>query len=754
MVFDSIAVAGNRRVTTPTILGTSGLSPGRALTFRDVQRAVTSLYASGNFDDIRITQGEVAGKAVLKIDVVERPLLLRWTIRGVELLGERAVRERIQLVEGRPLDPAALTRSRALIDSLYRSRGFYLVKVEARRLFEDDSTRARVVFEVTEGRRVAVARVRLEGNEAFSDEEVVRHMKTRPEGFWFFRKGEYDEEKVAEDRQVNLPTFYGERGYADFHVMSDTLLVNDSTGKGEVVLVVREGDRYTVGSFEVAGNRRFSREQIDAFYPFRPVPGEPTVFNQARWNEATERLKTAYANEGYIYAQVRSDVVRRAGPDGPVVDLRWVLQEGQPAIVNRIEIAGNEITHERVVREMIVLLPGDVFRQDALIRSYQNISNLGFFEQPLPGPETVPNEQGDVNITFHVRERKTGTVNFGASVGQGTGLGGFLGLDEPNLFGQGKRGKLQWQFGKNINDFDITYSDPALFESRVSATLSLHSTRLRYTIADIGRVRSRGGTLQFGFPLLGARYTRVFASYSIDQQNNSGSISRGFFCDNCIQSSIGVSVLRDTRVDLPFATGGTLHSAGITTTGGVLGGTANFRKVDLEGRWYAPLGGSSSAAQAGGVRFVLGLSSRAGFVFGDAGPFFRSLFAMGGTQFSIPLRGYEHFAITPRGFDPNSGEFQANPDAFGKAFFVMTAEAGARLSQMVYINTFFDAGNVYATASRFNPTRLFRGAGVGVSLITPLGPLGLDLAYGFDKFDRFGRRAPGWKVHFRLGQFF
>src|SRR3989454_10890849 len=253
---------------------------------------------------------------------------------------------------------------------------------------------------------------------------------------------------------------------------------------------------------EIVGNRRFSTDEVGTLYPFSGetrtgvlglggVRRGPAYFNQEKWNDATQKLQTAYFNNGYIYMHVSADVIRRRGPDGqPVVDLRWAITEGQPAIVNKVEIAGNSVTHERVIREAIELIPGDVFRQAALIRSYQNISNLGFFQQPLPFPDTHPaNDQGDIDVIFRVTEKSTGNINFGASVGQGTGLGGFLGLDEPNLFGQGKRGRFQWQFGKNINDFDLSYSDPAIRESRISGTLGVHNTRLRYTIADLGQVR-------------------------------------------------------------------------------------------------------------------------------------------------------------------------------------------------------------------------------------------------------------------------
>ncbi|PYO84123.1 MAG: hypothetical protein DMD65_03780, partial [Gemmatimonadetes bacterium] len=112
------------------------------------------------------------------------------------------------------------------------------------------------------------------------------------------------------------------------------------------------------------------------------------------------------------------------------------------------------------------------------------------------------------------------------------------------------------------------------------------------------------------------------------------------------------------------------------------------------------------------------------------------------------------FSITPQGYDPTASNGQAKSSAFGKAYLAMTGEIGARLSQMFYVSTFVDAGNVWARAGEFNPTRLFRGAGIGLSIISPLGPIGIDWAYGFDRTDALGRPAPGFKLHFKLGNFF
>jgi len=626
--------------------------------------------------------------------------------------------------------------------------------------------RIRVVFDVDEGERVAIGQVTVEGNQRFSDKAVVKHMATRPEGFWWFQKGDYDDRRVEQDVRERLPRWYADQGYVDFQVTQDSLIADSAGGKAVLHLSVDEGREYQVGNFDVEGNRRFSTEELMAFYPFGPVDanGNPrsgkVPFSRSEWESATEKLQNLYANNGYIYAQVEPTETRRTRADGkPAIDLRWVIREGSPATINKIEIVGNDVTHERVIREAIVMLPGDLFSRDRLIRSYQNVANLGFFQQPLPAPDVKPAANGvDVDVIFRVEERRTGNINFGASLGQGTGVGGFLGLEEPNLFGRGKRGRLQWQFGKNVNDFTLTYTDPAIRESRVSGTVSLFDSRARYTIGDLGRRKQTGGSLQLGFPFLGSRYTRLFTSYSFQRvryEGGSADLRARFRCSSCTRSSLGSSILRDTRIGLPFATGGSMTNVSAELNGGFLGGTGNYRKVDLEGRWYAPLGTLGGGGQLGaGVQFVLGLTAKSGFIFGDAGPFYTELYSMGGVQFGIPLRGYDEFSITPNGFDPTASSNQASADAFGKSYAAFTVEAGARISQSLYLNTFLDAGNVYRSARQWDPTRLFRGAGFGAAVISPLGPIGVDIGYGFDKVDGKGRPDPGWQLHFKLGNFF
>ncbi len=774
---DAIVVTGNSRVDSAAIRSSAGLTTGATLSVTDIQRAVRSIYGTGQFDDVQIScRLTGTGRANLVIEVKERPVLAAYKVIGADRVSPKDVRERLSFPTGVPLDPAKIASAIERTDSLYESKGYYLAKVQPESSVVNG--RLTINFRIDEGRRLAISGIRVNGNTRVSDSDVVGAMETKPEGFLWTRDGEFDDAVYATDLAERIPQLYGSRGFIDFRILKDTLIVDRERGKGLIDITVEEGPRYKVGSFEVIGNRRFSTDQVALFYPFgksqqatltqratgllrRSYVNPPNTFDAARWEEAQQKLSEAYNDEGYIYAQIRP-VAERIPSDDSVrtVNLRWEIEERTPAIVNRIEIAGNDYTHESCIREQIVLAPGQVFNRNYLIRSYQNIGNLNFFETPLAAPDTRPSgDQGDVDVVFTVKEKRTGNVNFGASMGQGTGLGGFIGLDQPNLLGRCKRAQIQWQFGSYINDFNGTYSDPNVRGSRISGSFTAYHTRSRFRVANLGAATRTGGQIQAGFPVPQSLYTRLFVSYGGERvkygnEGIAGTLSTD--CNNCFRSTLGFTAQHDTRTGLPFPADGGLQSFNAQFNGGPLGGSASFQRYTTELRSYSPIGrigGSILGSEP--MVFVAGLSARAGAVFGSTGPFFYSQsFALGGTQYGEALRGYNEFSITPDGYNPAGDESQALPNSFGNAFFVGTAELGLRVNQSLYLNTFFEGGNVWNKPREFDPTRLFRSAGFGASTLSPLGPLGVDIGYGFDKVDAAGRPTPGWKLHFKLGQFF
>jgi outer membrane protein insertion porin family len=775
---ESIIVGGNSRVDSAAIRSTGGLSTGSQLNVSSIQSAIKALYATGQFDDVQVIcrVAPSTGKATLVIEVRERPILTAYKVIGADRVSPKDVKEKLAFATGSPVDPGKIAKAIASVDSLYESKGYYLASVKAESTLVDG--KLSINFNVDESRRLAISGIRINGNSKISDADIVGAMDTKPEGFLWMRNGELDDAKYAQDLSEKIPQLYSSRGFIDFRILRDTLIVDRARGKGLIDITVSEGPRYTVGNFEVIGNRRFSTEQIGAFYPFgkaqqstitqkatslirRSYVNPANTFDAAKWDDAQQKLMEAYNDEGYIYAQVHPVTERVPSTDSVrKVNLRWEIDERSPAIVNRIEIVGNDYTHESCIREQIVLAPGQLFNRNYLIRSYQNIGNLNFFETPMPAPETRPSgEQGDVDIVFSVKEKRTGNVNFGASMGQGTGLGGFIGLDQPNLLGRCKRAQVQWQFGRYINDFNATYSDPNIKQSRISGSLTGYHSRSRYNIADLGGIIRTGGQIQLGFPVPQSLYTRLFVSYGGEKVKYT---SDGFLstvanaCENCFRSTLGFTATHDTRTGLPFPADGGMQTLNAQFNGGPLGGTAQFQRYTTELRSFAPvgrIGGSLLGSEP--MTFIVGLSTRAGAVFGDPGPFFSTqAFALGGTQYGEQLRGYDEFSITPNGFDPGGDQNTASRGSFGNAFFVGTAELGLRINQSLYLNTFFEGGNVWNKPREFDPTRLFRSVGFGVATLSPLGPLGVDVGYGFDKVDLTGRPAPGWKLHFKLGQFF
>src|SRR5213075_2235640 len=159
-----------------------------------------------------------------------------------------------------------------------------------------------------------------------------------------------------------------------------------------------------------------------------------------------------------------------------------------------------------------------------------------------------------------------------------------------NLFGECKRGSLQWQFGRYISDFSLSYTDPQIRQSNVSGTVSLYNQKSRFIIRDIGQSHTAGGQLQFGFPIGGSRYTRFFTSYGGERVSYGGDgLVATINCNGCFRSTLGFTLDHDTRFGMPFPVSGVHEDIALQLNGGPLGGTAKYSRLVAEMRGYTPL---------------------------------------------------------------------------------------------------------------------------------------------------------------------
>lgn len=761
----SITVGGNKRINDQAIIAEAGLRVGDAITIRDVQRAVRRLFATGNYDDVKPYLAEADSNRVdLRFEVVERPIVRDIDFRGLEHVKGSTVLDTIDYTSGQPLRPAKLAEAEDMTRRLLASKGFQLRSFSHRLEPIEKSEDQRLVFLVEEGSRVALAAVGFEGNTVFTDEELASALDTKKEGFFWFRSGTFDEEKLRTDVREKLPEFYRAEGYLDFVVVGDSIAVDEGSGKAQLIITVEEGPQYKIADFSIRGNRRFPTEDLKRYFEearagffgisfgSKQTVGTDSVFDAVAFGAATTRVKQLYSNMGYLYATVEPVIEKVEGQNA--VNVAWEIEEGNPAYINKVTVLGNSFTHEDVIRSQLLVIPGDVYSEELLIQSYQRIGALGFFETPMPTPRIEPNpETGDVDITFEVKERQTGSVNFGTAVGGGSGLAGFLGYDQPNLFGKAKSGHLRWEFGRYSNNFEASYSDPSIRDSNLSGSISLFSSRDRFFRFSEGQRRRTGIGLQVGLPLprdprsrFTIGYTLARTTYEQFEDEESSSL---FSLPPGLQSTVTLGVQRQTLDHPLFPTSGTRQSVEANFNGGFLGGNGDFQKYLISGAWYVPVG---QIGQAGPgrrpIRLALGLQAESGALFGDASRFPFERFFMGGVQFGRPLRGYDETTITPRGYFPRGSEDVPLEERFGDAFLRLSAEYSIRFNDNLSLGTFYDAGAVWREPRDFNPTRLLRGAGIGVMLVTPFGPIGLDYAYGFDK-DR-----PSWQLHFKFGQGF
>lgn len=768
---DSIMARNNVRLAEQAVTGVAGILPGTRNCWLDIQRAIKNLWATAQYEDIVVDIDGSSGRNVLIIEVAERPVTRLVRITGLESVSEDDVIEESGLQENVPLSRNAMAKAESYIREELRRHGVPFAFIERKEEpVPGEEGRVDVVLEVDEGQRVTIAQVAFAGNEHFSDDELRGAMGTRQEGFLWFRTGSYNDIDFELDVLESLPRRYRQDGFLDFQVLGDTLIVDPATGKARLELQVEEGRQYRLSEFEVEGASAFETEQLEGYFTEESggilsalgLGGDDAaddvgrVFDAVAFEEAANRVRELYRNEGYLYAQLEP-YWQRTGEDVagyPTIRAGWRIQEQTQAYVNRIVIAGNDFTFDRIIRDKIFLLPGDVYSEARLLQSYQNIQSLGFFESPMPPPDIRPNDQtGDVDIIFNVAEKQTGSLTFGTAVGGGVGLSGFLGYDQPNLLGQAKIGSIRWDFGRYIRSFTLSFTDPALFQTTMSGSLSLFDSTDRFFQFATGRRQRRGFTTRFGVPFPGSLRTRVFLGYSLSRTSyeafRSADDTSLFGLPPGTLSSVSLGITRQTLNHPLFPTSGSMQTWNVELNGGPLGGAGDFIKHTARAQWMIPVGQlGGEGATPGNVQFAMGLHVRGGALFGDASRFPFESFWMGGVQFGEPLRGYDETSVTPRGYFAERGGGIRQIDRLGNAFFSTTAEFKAVISSNIGISAFFDAGSNWEGPGHLNTSRLFRGGGFGVQLVTPFGPIGLDYAYGFDKPE------PGWQLHFKMGPTF
>jgi outer membrane protein insertion porin family len=736
-----VKVVGLVTADTFLILNSSGLVPGDLLTAGMVQDAVKGVYSLGLFSDVEvIADSSTRRGVVVTINVREFPRLHEIKISGNKKFKRNKIKENLSLFEGRLVSPEAIKTNIEKIKSLYSEKGYLLVDIEIKQTpSAEDSTMMDAEIKISEGKKVKIAALTFAGNTQFTDKKLRGKMTTRPKSF--FRSGSFNRDKYLEDKD-KVTDFYKDHGYIDAVILGDSIWYSADKTQMYIRVSLSEGSKYYFGNISWEGNKLFPDDKFRKSIKFKPSG----VYNQKKYDETIGKFHEIYQDEGYWYAQIDE----KTNPRGDTLDFHLSITENNPVHIRLINIEGNTKTQEKVIRRELSIKPGTVFKRSILGRSLRDLMILNFFGNAEPGWDILPD--GDIDLKINITEKETGQFSIGAGYSQTDKFVGTVGVGIPNLFGTGQTASVNVEFGANRNTFDLSYSEPWLFDTPTSISGNLYTQDRDWY--GYFTERRTGGDIQVGRRLRWPdNYFRIFAGYRLERVNylNINSTYRENNKDNpysivtqdwpLATSALSTTVIRDSRDLSQFATKGSILSVRNELAGTVLGGDWDYFTQVYTGEYYKTVF----------WKVVFMARSKFGWISGinhpDSEVPYSERFAPGGVDSDGTIRGYDDGAVGP--YDSNSNYLR------GRYELIYNAELTIPIAeQQFYVILFSDAGNAYLAKKNIH---LFKGykrsVGTGFRILIPMvGIMGFDFGYSFD---RNGTSDSGqWKTHFQIGKGF
>jgi len=580
----SVTVRGNRRIEASAILARVGTKAGARYSPAQIARDVREVQALGFFRNVRIFTDESPEGRLVIIDVEESPVVRQITISGNESIDGEKIRDILTLTTGSTLDYPLLFENRERIAALYRAEGYYLAEVGYGIETLNEST-VSVNFEVDEGGKLKLREIDFVGNEHFSDRELRAGFQTGVWHFWsiasswFDHSGTYSEPLFIQDLR-GVEKRYTDAGYLRVEVGEPNVVAEKD---GLIVTVsITEGQRFRVGKLDIKGD---DTVDIAALHDLLALQ-EGDIFNRSLLTEDVARLTEYYADRGFYFANVTP--LSNLSASNEVVDVSFQVRKGPLYFVRNIDVSGNTLTIDDVVRREIPIVEGQLYSQREVMLARGRIERLGFFEEvDLRMEPTDQPEQLDMNVK--VVEHPTGSFSFGAGYSSQDGIVGTGSLAQTNLFGRGYNTQFSADVGGQTTRFFLSFQDPYVFGSEFSLGTTLFRTDLQFE--DFQQSQT-GAEVILGHSLSEDGRARGLLRYSFSQrklQEDQNVLSAGVILRELVSGAItsslaGVSVFSDTRNDRFTPTeglnvGGTIEYAG-------LGFFSNFLRFEARAQWF------------------------------------------------------------------------------------------------------------------------------------------------------------------------
>lgn len=722
-----IRVEGAINIAKELVTSAMSVRVGDALDPESIARSIKTLYRMGVFSDIQILSEPYRSGINLIVQVVENPVVSSISYQGFKAVKKEKVEELSNLRIGSYYSSGTKAMLMQKISSEYQSKGFSNANLEILEQILPDNQIA-LTLRVEEGNRVTLKQITFAGNESFEHKDLAKRMKTKASGF--LRSGRFDQEKFDADL-VQLTNFYKKQGFIDVQIGPYELLqVSDRFH--ELVIEIKEGRQFRFGSIRVKGNEYFSEDSLLSVFSMK----EGDTFNQEKFDTQMRSIYSMYFDEGFIYAGIETDYNR----DDELLDITLNIHENTRAKIRQIHLTGNEKTKEKVLRRQLDIAPGDYYRQSQVMRSQQNLYNLGYIEPDIRLDYERINNNGDIDLILNVMDKSTGSgiANAGMGYNSVDKLVGQLSVSQSNLFGNNWSTGLSWDFGKNTQNFEFNFTNPNLYDTDILLGSNIYYTRRSWSSFNY-EIFTRGGALRFGQSLPFIDRTRGSLGYSFYSKKYNILDESAVFADSVANatlieldklgwrytSALNFTIGRDTRDNIFFPTRGSQITLYSELAGGLLGGDFDYLKQIAQVNWYSEAW----------MKFTLRTKWRFSYIepYGqstDAPP--DEKFYLGGTGVD-GIRGYPDRTIAPKGG--------------GTRAILFSGELGYPIAgdQVIAVG-FLDAGDSYNRLRDINLLTLKKGVGAGIRIRSPFGLIGFDYAYGLD--------SRTWEPHLQFGTTF
>lgn len=812
-VIGGITVTGVKYLDQDVLINISGLKVGETIKApgEGITKAIEKLWKQGLFSDVKILASKVIENRIfLEIQLMERPRLSKFAIKGVKKSEADDIRDRIHLVRGNQVTDNIIANTKINVREYFIDKGFYNVEVDISQLPDSNFVNSVVlIIDVKPKKRVKVENIRFHGNmpdsifkkdqlteessfwarkfkkSPFNDNKLKRKLKDTKQKTWYniFKSSKYVETNFKEDKKAILSK-YNEKGYRDARIIKDSLSVNEDNTLN-LDIWIDEGGKYYFRNITWIGNSKYSSDFLGKYLGI--FKGD--LYNQGFLDDklfvSEQSLSSLYLDDGYLFFNLTPVEI---SVENDSIDIEMRIIEGKQARINRVTVLGNTKTNDHVILREVKTKPGDLFRRSDIIRTQRELAQLGYFNPetlnvtPKPDPIT-----STVDLEYIVEEKPSDQIElsggWGAQMIVGTLGLTFNNFSTRNFFkkeawsplptGDGQKLSLRAQTnGVYYQSYSISFTEPWLGGKKPNS-LSVSLYHNIYTNGldndDPGRYAMKVSGVSAG---IGRRlkwpddYFTLYneVSYQVYDLFNY-SYGDLFAFNTGVSNNISFkTILQRSSVDQPiYPRRGSDFSLSLQVTPpwSLLDNRdyskledidkykwIEYHKWKFSGAWFLNIVDKLVLAVKGEYG-VLGMyNSDYG-----ASPF--EGFTMGGSGLmSYNLYGKETIAL--RGYLDNSITPEKGGNIYDKFLLEMRYPISLNPSATLYGLVFVEGGNSWSSMKEFSPFNIYRSAGVGVRIFLPMfGKLGVDWGYGFDELPGAGKEdANGSQFHFIIGQSF